>query len=257
MKKRILFASAIVAILAFSSCKKDDPAPNDPTPGPGIEKKLKKITKTENGTVTVYNLTYNAAGKLVSYRNTDNTDFVLFTYDAAGNLSRLEQQDHDFRNVYEYHYTNNIPGSAVFKSWDISGGLPGVLIEDDLLDYTVANNRVEKIKLTMQGGAVTNFNFTYTNGNLTRVTNDGAIPFISEFTYGTKKPMYPKVTNWVLDQAGFSLQFAASNEILKTVFDFPGTNNDETINITYTYDAAGYVLTSNDGVGTTQVFEYQ
>lgn len=255
MKKRILFASALVAALAFSSCKKDDPAPNDP--GPGVEKKLKKITKTENGVVTVYNLTYNAAGKLVSYRSTDNTDFVLFSYDAAGNLTGLEQQDHDFRNIYAYTYVNNVPVSATFKSWDISGGLPGVLIEDDVLAYTVANNRVEKIKLTMQGGGITNFNFTYTNGNLTRVNNDGLIQLISEFTYGTKKPMYPKVTNWVLDQAGFSLQFAASHEILKTVFDFPGTNNDETINIAYTYDAAGYVLTSNDGVGTTQVFEYQ
>jgi YD repeat-containing protein len=254
MKKRILLA-ATAAILAFSSCKKDDPAPNNPTPG--VEKKLKKITKTEAGTVTVYNLTYDAAGRLISYKSTDNTDFVLFTYDAAGNLIKLEQQDHDFRNIYEYHYTNNIPGSATFKSWDISGGLPGVLIEDDLLDYTVANNRIEKIKLTMQGGAVTTFNLTYTNGNLTKVNNDGVIQMISEFTYGTKKPMYPKVTNWVLDQAGFSLQFAANHEVTKVVHDFPGTNNDQTINVAYTYDAAGYVLTSNDGVGTQQVFEYQ
>lgn len=255
MKTKIFIATAVVAVLAFSSCKKDDPAPRPQVPV--VEKKLKKITKTENGTVTVYNLTYDEAGRLLSYKSTDNKDFVLFTYDAAGNLTRLEQQDLDFRNIYAYTYVNNVPVSAWFKSWDISGGLPGVMVEDDVLAYTVANNQVSKIKLTMQGGAVTNFTFTYTNGNLTRVTNDGLIPFVSEFTYGNKKPMYPKVTNWVLDQAGFTLQFAASNEIVKTVFDFPGTNNDETINIAYTYDAAGYVLTSNDGIGTTQVFEYQ
>lgn len=254
MKTKILFASAVFASLAFSSCKKDDP---DPAPTPVVEKKLKKITKTENGTVTVYNLSYDAAGKLLSYKSTDNKEFILFSYDAAGNLTGLEQQDHDFKNSYAYTYVNNVPVSATFKSWDISGGLPGTLIEDDVLAYTVANNQVEKIKLTVQGGAVTTFNFTYTNGNLTRVNNDGVIPIISEFTYGTKKPMYPRVTNWVLDQAGFSLQFAAGHEILKVFYDFPGTNNDETINIAYTYDAAGYVLTSNDGIGTTQVFEYQ
>jgi len=57
MKKNFLLATGVAAIFAFSSCKKDDagtPAPNNP----GVTKQLKKVTKTEAGTVTVFNLTY-------------------------------------------------------------------------------------------------------------------------------------------------------------------------------------------------------
>jgi len=256
MKQKLLFASAIVAILAFSSCKKDDPAPGAGGTNPGTEKRLKKITKTEAAVVTVYNLSYNAAGKLLSYKSTDNKEFVLFSYDANGNLAAIEEQEADFKNIYTYTYQNNAPVSAIFKSWNITGGLPGTLIEDDQLAYTVANNRVSKIKLTMQGGLETIFNLAYTNGELSKVASEGPFVYVVDFTYGNKRSVYPKVTNWVLDQAGFSAQFAAGHEMLKTAFDFPGTVNDYTIDNTYTYDAGGYVLTSNDGF-TQQVFEYE
>ncbi|HMK03050.1 MAG TPA: hypothetical protein VK489_02620, partial [Ferruginibacter sp.] len=180
----------------------------------------------------------------------------LFSYDANGNLTGIEEQENDFKNIYSYTYANNVPVSATLKTWDITGGLPGTLIEDDQLVYSVANNRVSKIKLTMQGGMEINFNLSYANGELIKVASEGAFVYIVDFTYGTKKPMYPKVSNWVLDQAGFSAQFAAGHEILKAVFDFPGTALDYEISTTYTYDAAGYVLTSNDG-DAQQVFEYQ
>lgn len=254
MKQKLLLASALLAIVTFSSCKKDDPAPGGTNPG--TEKRLKKITKTEAGDVTVYNLSYNAAGKLVSYKTADNSEYVLFAYDANGNLTGIEEQEDDFKNIYNFTYLNNVPKSATFKSWDISGGLPGTLIEDDQLAYTVTNNQVSKIKLTMTGAGETNFNLTYTNGQLSRAASEGPFAYTADLFYGNKKPMYPKVTNWILDQAGFSAQFAASNEITKIVFDFPGTGLDQTINMAYTYDANGYVLTSNDGT-TQQVFEYQ
>jgi hypothetical protein len=60
----------------------------------------------------------------------------------------------------------------------------------------------------------------------------------------------------VLDQAGFSLQFASNNEMLSASYDFPGTGADLSINTQYTYDSNGYVLTSNDG-SEQMVFEYE
>jgi len=252
MKQKFLIAVLVSSILAFSSCKKSDPAPSNP----GTEKKLKKVTKTEAGTVTVYNLTYNAAGKLLSYKSPDNTAYVKFTYDAAGNLTGIEEKEQDFLNIYIYTYVNNIPVSGIFESWDISGGLPGTLVEDDQLFYTITNNQVSKIKITAQGGPEWNFNLAYTNGNLTKVTAEGPIVYTAEFTFGNKKAIYPKVTGYVLDQAGFSLLFSANHEILKADFDFPGTTHDYTTSNTYTYDSNGYVLTSNDG-DSQQVFAYQ
>lgn len=101
-----------------------------------------------------------------------------------------------------------------------------------------------------------NLLMTYNDGNLTKVTSEGTGIYTANFTFGNKKAVYPKVTNYVLDQAGFSLQFAAKNELLSAAYDFPGTEADLTITTTYTYDSNGYVLTSNEG--TEQLtFEYQ
>ena len=254
MKQKFLLATAVAAVLSFSSCKKDDPSTPPP---PVVTKQLKKVTKTEDGIVSVYNLTYDAAKRLTAYKTADNSDYVLFTYDAAGNLTGIEQKDHEFKNIYTYVYVNNAPVSGTFKSWELTSGQPGALIEDDKLTYTVTNNQVSKIKLQMlQDDHEIDLLMSYTNGNLTRVTNDGTVLYTATFTFGNKKPAFPKVTDWVLDQAGFSLQFASKNEILSAAYDFPGTVTDLTINTTYTYDSNGYVLTSNDG-DTQMVFEYQ
>lgn len=243
-------------MLFFSSCKKDKPGTPDPIPNPpATTKQLKKITKTDAGITTVYSLTYDAAKRLTSYKSADNSESILFTYDAAGNLTGIDQKDHEFKNKYVYTYANNIPVSGTFKSWQVAAGQPDQLIEDDKLTYTITNNQVSKIKLEMEDVEL-NLLLTYTNGNLTKVTTEGAALYTANFTYGTKKAAYPKVTPWILDQAGFSLQFASKNEMLSVAFDFPGTDNDTNINVTYTYDDNGYVLTSNDGDEHT-VYEYQ
>lgn len=256
MKHNLLLATGVAALLAFSSCKKDDkPAPNN---NPGTTKQLKKVTKTEAGVTTVYNLTYDANKRLTSYKTANNSEYVIFTYDANGNLTNVEQrEDNEFKNIYAYTYVNNVPASATFKSWELTAGEPDALIEDDKLTYTITNNQVSKIKLEMlQDATEMNLLLTYSNGNLSQVTTEGTNIYTATFTYGNKKAAMPKVTNWILDQAGFSLQFGSNNDLRTIVYDFPGTVADETINTTYTYDADGYVLTSNDGTAQL-VYEYQ
>lgn len=252
MKIRFLLAASVAALLAFSSCKKDDTV----TPLPA-SKKLKKITKTEAGVSSIFNLTYDGNNRLLSYKKTDNSEYVLFSYDAQGNLTGIEEKEEDFKNIYTYQYQNNIPLTGLFKSWQVRAGQADELIEDDRLTYTVSNNKVTKMKLEMlQDASETMLNLTYTGNNLTKVVSEGQIPYTADFTFGTHHSAFPKVSNYVLDQAGFSLQFAANNEMLSASFDFPGTAFDRNINTQYTYDNQGYVLTSNDG--TTQiVFEYQ
>ena len=257
MKQRLLLATGVAVLLIFSSCKKDKPGTPEPTNPGTITKQLKKVTKTEAGIVTVYNLTYDAAKKLTAYKSADNSESILFTYDAAGNLTGIEQKDHEFKNIYAYTYANNVPVSGTFKSWELTAGEPDVLIEDDKLTYTVTNNQVSKINLEMlQDDAELDLLMTYTNGNLTKIATDGAATYTANFTFGTKKAVYPKVTPYVLDQAGFSLQFAAKNEMLSATYDFPGTDADLSVNVTYTYDSNGYVLTSTDGQEQL-AFEYQ
>lgn len=254
MKHLSLIATIAVALLSFASCKKDS---SDPVPG-NSGKKLVKVIETEDGQVTTYNLTYNNDNRLTSVKSTDDSKSTIFTYDNAGNLTGIEQrEDNDFKNVYTYTYQNNIPVSGTFKSWQLTAGEPDALIEDDKLTYVVTGNQVSNIKVDMlQGESSLNFSVTYADGNPKSIVSDGPYKYSANFSYGTHKPVFPQVTNWVLDQAGFSLQYGVKNEVVAIAWDFPGTEEDYSINSTYTFDNNGYVLTSTDG--TTQLkFEYQ
>ena len=255
MKLRFLFSLAVGLIIALASCKKDDPS-TAPTSNPASTKRLKKVTSTEAGTVTVYNLSYEN-NKLVSYKTPDNSKYLLFSYDPQGNLTGIEDQEEDFKNIYSYSYANNLPVSGTLKSWQLLSGQPTQLIEDDSLTYTVTNNQVSQIRLAMlQTGNVSNLQLAYTNGNLTKVISNGQVGYTADFVFGTHRSAFPKVSKFVLDQAGFSLQFACNNDMLLASYDFPGTTFDYSINTQYTYDTDGYVLTSNDGTEQ-MVFEYE
>ncbi len=253
MKKIFLLAAAF-SLMALVSCKKDDTVkPVEQVPA----KLLKKLTKTENGVTTVFNFQYDAAKRLLSYKSSDNKTGIDFTYDANGNLVKVINNEDDYLNVYTYAYNNGIPVSGTFRSWEKTDGQPGAQIEDDELTYTITQNRVTKIHLKFLLSAdETDFNLSYEpSGNLSKIVS-GNNNYTASFAYGSKKPVFPVVSKYVLDQAGFSLQFASKNELLSIGFDFPGTQFDETVVNQYTYDASGYVLTSNDGSSQAH-FEYQ
>jgi len=254
MKKISLFVLAAATVLIVS-CKKDKD--NNGTTPPPASKTLVKMTKKEGNVTTVYNFTYDAAKRLTSFKSADNLAGASFTYDASGNLVKVEQNEDDYKNIYTYSYTNNKPVSGTFKSWQKTAGEPDDLIEDDLLTYTLTNNQVTKIHVafTLSQDAA-DFNLTYgSNGNLSSIVS-AANTYTASFTYGNKKPVFPIVSPYVLDQAGFSLQFVAKNELLSIAFDFPDTQFDETMNNQYTYDSDGYVLTSTDGTSNV-TYQYQ
>lgn len=253
MKKFFLLAG-VMTMLVVSSCKKDKD--NDADGGNNtITKQLKKVTKTENGTTTVYNLTYDG-NKLVSFNSADNLETNAFTMDGSGNIVKAALREHNYYTVYTYTYNNGVPVSGTLKLWHKVAGEPDDLIEDDVFTYTVVNNQVTKIKQEMKldGGELT-ANLTYnSNGNLEKVQTVGEEAYIINFTYGSKKPAFPTMSKYVLD-LGFSLQFCAKNELHAAVYDFPGDQMDQTITTQYTYDSDGFPLTSNDG-DTQLKFEY-
>lgn len=249
----MLFIAAAAA-LTFTACKKDDSVDN---PGGETSKLLKKITKTEDDVTVVYNLVYDGNKRLTSITSSDNLEKTLISYDAAGNIVKVEETEADFKNIYTYTYANNIPVSATFKSWELTAGEPDDLIENDILTYTVQNDQVTNIHLEMtMHEEEADFKLSYTNGNLTKIETVDSDLYTATFVYGNKKAPFPKLSKYVLDQAGFSLQFFAKNELLSATYDFPDTFLDRTITTQYTYDGAGFPLTSNDGE-TIMSFEYQ
>src|SRR4051812_19069540 len=107
MKKLFLIAGAGAALI-LSSCKKENSHTSNPSTG-GTTKLLQKLTKTENNQTTVYNFSYDANKRLTGFKSTDNVESTSFTYDNGGNLTKIEQSDKDFKNIYAYSYANGVP----------------------------------------------------------------------------------------------------------------------------------------------------
>jgi YD repeat-containing protein len=255
--KRLFMLAGIMAALVFSSCKKDKDSDNN-NGGGGTTKLLKKVTRTENGTTTVFNLNYDGNKRLTSFNSTDNLETTNFSYDGAGNVTKVEVRQHNYYSIYTYNYSNGIPVSATIKTTLKVAGEPDDPQQDDELTYTVSNNQITKIhqKAKLEDNYEMDINLTYhSNGNLAKAEAAGDLAFAFNYTYGSKKPAFPTLSKWVLD-LGFSLEFAAKNELITTFMDFPGTIGDMTITNQYTYDAGGYPLTSDDGE-TQLKFEYQ
>jgi len=248
--------AGVMAALVFSSCKKDKDSDAD-NGGGGSSKLLKKVTETSNGTTTVYNLNYDGQKRLSFFSSIDNLETTNFTYDGAGNVIKVEVKEHNYYTTYTYTYTNGIPVSGTIKTIMKTAGEPDDLMEDEALTYTVVNNQVTKIHQKMNLSDVElDINLSYhPSGNLAKAEITGDEVYSINYTYGTKKTAFPAMSKFVLD-LGFSLAFAAKNELITTVMDFPGTQFDQTVTNQYTYDANGYPLTSNDGQ-TQLKFEYQ
>ena len=259
--RKHLFLFAVIA-LSMASCKKDKIENNNDNdnggtdPIPPTAKVLKKQTQVTNGVSTVYNFIYNDSKLLTAIKTADNSDVTNFTYDNEGNVTKVESTDPQSHNIYQFVYENGIPASGTYKSYDLSNGTE-TLSEDDVIHYTVENNKVTKINMDMNvQRQEVNFVLTYdNNGNVTKIKTDGSDIYSASFTYGTQKPIFPKAFRFVLDPMGYSLLFYAKNDMLSQSYDFPGTDNDISDSVQYTYDADGYVLTSNDGT-TQTTFSY-
>lgn len=258
------FLVAVIALSTLVACKKEKGSDdNSGGSNPGSSKVLKRIIETKAGQTTTYNFSYDAAKRLSSIASTDNSEAMAFTYANDGNVTKIENKEGNVRNLMEISYSNGAPVSATYKTFEKNEAQNETLTEQYSLQYTVENALVTKIKMIVpadpandEPGYELDYNLSYANGNLTKIETVGAFAFAATFTYGNKKPAFPASFKYALDPAGFSLEFFAKNDLLKINYDYPGTELDNVISNVYTYDADGYVLTSNDGETQTK-FEYQ
>ena len=254
------FLVALVALSSLAACKKEKG--NDDPDNPGTSKTLKRLVQTKDGQTTTYNISYDANKRLSSVSSTDNSEVTSFTYANDGNVTKIENKEGNERDVFEITYNNGIPVSGSYKTFE-KNGANETIIDQYSLQYTVENALVTKIKLIFppdpendEEGYELDYTLSYTGGNLTKVETGGLFGYTASFTYGNKKPRFPSLFKYVLDPAGFSLEFFAKNDLLTMHYDYPGTELDDTVTNVYTYDSNGYVLTANDGE-TQTTFEYQ
>lgn len=261
MKRHFLITLLVLSTLV--ACKKEKGEEGQSSSTPGSSKTLKRIIETKNGQNTTYNFFYDAAKRLNSISSTDNSEVMSFTYANDGNVTKIENKEGNERNVMDISYSNGIPVSATYKTYEKNEAQNETLTDQYSFQYTVENALVTKIKMIVpadpandEEGYELDYNLSYTNGNLTKIETVGDFAFTASFTYGNKKQAFPAIFKYALDPAGFSLEFFSKNDLLTKSFDYPGTELDDAVTTVYTYDANGYVLTANDGETQTK-FEYQ
>lgn len=244
--KKLWILVGLAAALLPTACKKDKATPGT---GTGNNHLLKKVTRTIDGTTTVFLLSYDAQKRLVSFKSTDNSEYTHFTYDNAGHLIKAEAIEPHLKSIYTFAYSNGLPASGTVKVWETTAGEPDYFSEDNVLTYTVANNQVthihQEMKLSSENLDVT---LSYQNNDLRKIEAESVDgPYSTTLSFGTHPPVFPAISPYMLDLSGLSLQFAVRHELLSATFHFPDVDDDSILTTQYTYDADGYVLTADDG----------
>lgn len=250
MKKQF-FTLLLATATVFTACKNDDV--------PVIKTKvLSKLISTEDDETTTHTFNYDVNKRLTSFGTADNEEKTSFTYDAGGNMTKVENIEGEDKQVFEVAYANGIPTTGSLKSYD------GNQLESTInFEYTVADGKVTEIIQKIQTQQIAKSTITYQNGNVTKIetVSTGAGIFTRTYTYGTKKSMFTNpAVKYVIDPAGITANFMAKNEVLTENMDSPGTEFDINSTSTYTYDTQGYPLTANVTSGDEVVtikFEYK
>lgn len=250
--KRQFLTLFLATATVFTACKNNDDDPVIKT------KVLSKLISTEDDENITHTFNYDSKTRLTSFGTADNTEKTSFTYDASGNLNKVENIEGDTKNVFEVVYVNAVPTTGTLKVYEDSE-----LESTFNFEYTVANGKVTEIIQKVQNQQAAKSTITYVGGNVSKIetVSTGLGTFTHTYTYGTKKSMFTNpAVKYVLDPIGITASFLAKNEVLTESFDNPGTEFDVNSTTTYTYDAQGYPLTAtvtSDDEVVTLKFEYK
>ncbi len=247
--KKLLYSMFALTIMFSVACKKDN---DNPGPGPGTSKKITRIQEDANNYMS---FEYNPDGTFKKIVNVSEDEEVLdlgtvtFVYNANKKVTEVNSTD---GTKIKYTYANNLPTVAE------------VFSEDE---------KVATLKFAHQGGKAVSTTMTnifedeegepvemdfmkmeyqyYANGDLKEVklsslnVMSGELEVVSTIKY----EQYDNKINPLSQLGEVALIFFADaserNALLIKTFDEDGTL-DETVQNEFTYDAAGYPLTSKE-----------
>ena len=250
MKKQLLVLCAVTAAFV-TACSKDDE-----NPAGGKDRLVSKVTSIDENDTTVFNVTHDNKGRIVSYNAADNSEQSIFSYTGGGNVNRIEYISESEKTVYEVNYNGNgQPTTATVEHFDETGELA----RTEEIEYVVANDKVAEIKVTEDEDQTT-YKLEYANNNLTKVqvSMDETFSEIS-YIYDNKKSPFYSGSKYILDLS-FSFLLFSKNNVITQKTTVPPTESTST----YTLNADGYpsasetTITSILGTRKTKtLFEYK
>ncbi|WP_207425168.1 hypothetical protein [Pedobacter sp. SYSU D00535] len=224
--------SAILIILA--GCKKDKTeAALNSAP------LLKSISRTSNGIVNRFTVSYDIEGRLESVANAGDTEGIWLSYDLQGNIEKLEELKEGVRKVYTIRYENNLPSTG--KVEQFTNGEFDFFFD---LVYTVENQRVTRIVKKYFGMTQISSTINYEGNNVKKIENHvhlSPVPTFISYVYGEKRSaLSSKPIKYILDPDGISSILFSENEILSETRDMLGSTNDQEISRSYSYNSLGF-----------------
>jgi RHS repeat-associated protein len=223
-----------------------------------------------NGLVTT--LAYDARGRLTS--RTVGSEVTSYTYDAAGNLTKVTQPDSSYL-VYSYDNAHRLTGvtdslgNSIAYTLDAASNVTAKKISDAggalrwMRSYTY--DAVERLKTEVGASSQTTTYGYDGNGNLTSVTDplSHALSYSYDALNRRATTVDPngKTTSYGYD-ATDHLTSVTDPRSLVTSYTFTGLDNltaissPDTGSTTKTYDPAGNVLSSTDANGNTTTYTY-
>ncbi|MCB0524077.1 MAG: hypothetical protein H6576_04210 [Lewinellaceae bacterium] len=235
MKNISIFA--LLVLLAFGACKKDDTKPNNngSTISPSSGKQLVSLKYDNNQSDPSY-YEYDDKGRVIKYVDGDD----VFTYSYIGNeVWATEFRTSDNRQVFNFKGVLNSAGNVI-KATGVSNYNPAIFNNIEFtFEYNSDGYLIRKTSV-YENLYTYKVEYTYTNGNLTGVKTykDGVFEYGGTYEYSSTKPN--KIGLKWTDFAGANTFAGKPNKNLHTKYI---ASSGWYVNDVYTFDSEGYPVT--------------
>jgi YD repeat-containing protein len=245
MKNLALSPLALVGILFFCSCKKDNsPAASSVRPKTYTENITSSIV---GNSITTYDLSYDGNNRLLSLVSTPAPPELKFVYQYGTSSFTLDLYNFNILSIHEIAWLNTIPFVDSTFQYDDTNDTTTEKYFYNAGKQLVKKNEYSYSKAT--GGTLTNTtNYTYdNNGNVITETDDFSTttydyysnlltPFSLDMSYSPVTKNLPKTvtinSGGLIESATHAYKFDSNNRL---VADTAAASNGDIVIKTYTY----------------------
>lgn len=230
---RILTAAALLLLITFNGCKKNKDEKKKP--------QCRIITVTISPSTYIYNINYNAEGKVGTFSSND--DLTTYTYN--GNTATGTTTAGGIFSVKKI-ITSNVNGLTTNVRNEYNAA--GTSWNNTLYEYS--GTELIKVTLTTNSGSPVIGMYTWNNGNIVSFSSSGVT---SEYDYYTDKPAGDGEYLY-LSHLLNNIQIYRTKNALKSV-----RTGSAVKNFNYTYDGDGKItsVTVSGGSNVTYTYQYQ